>query len=184
MSSDVFIPFADKPAASTPFTGESTSTGTPTREEPTSVSTSHPVSNPSIVSTGTSTTDQPTSISTDGDLTNDPGTHIPLDDSGPATDSGPTIHGGPTTDSEPTSDSGKLHNDTTPQSGTTGEYGVGDSTGWEHACTESKVSFSTQYCFCISWRVHHNSSSSSCAGWTDHSTASDRHHGADDKVAT
>ena len=172
MPSDVFISFADKPDASTPFMSDSTSTGTPTREEPTSISTSDPPSKPSIVSTGTTTTDKPTSISTDGDLTNDPSTHIPPDDSGPATDG------------RPTSGSGKLHNETTPQSGTTGEYGVGDSNGREHACTELKVSVSTQYCFCIRWRVHHNSSSSSCAGWTDHSTASDHHHGADDKVAT
>jgi len=66
------------------------------------------------------TKEEPSSISTVGDLTSNLSTHEPTAD-------GELTSGGkPTADIEPTG-SDELRNGTTPQSDTTGEYGVHDS---------------------------------------------------------
>ena len=140
------LTFTESGTSSTPFT----STGTP---EPTSIFTDAvPASNPSphgppsstprstplstyfaSASTGMPTREEPTNISAVSDLT----TVLPPEpttDGGPTSDGGPTTDGGHTTDGEPTTDSdtehndsGELQNGSTPQSDTTGEYGVLDS---------------------------------------------------------
>ena len=109
------LPLTASGTLSPPFTSESTSTGTPGREEPTSIST---VGVP-ISDHRTHTTPDDSGSTTDGGPTTG---SEPTTDGGPTTDGEPTIDGGPTTDgnSEP-SGSDELHNGTTPQSGTRGE---------------------------------------------------------------